>query len=289
MISGRDLLRGINYIDDDIVDESDEDKEMGKDGVLNLAEIKNKKRRTLSGWMAAAACLVLAVGVGTFAFKLTNKTDRDDIVDSDITDSTANAGYKVTSENNQDILVEEQEDNSNSGNDSNSMQENFNYGTDSLDSVDSNVKLPDGIVLISRYTNEAWGHDDRGSFIDGGGNVYDFDFSSGIYGDEDEIDIDIEEFIYRLEQIRQTQTPQSSVDIDLLTKCYEYISKVDWSAQVIEESVACDAGQTTLYYFDGDSGNMKLLSSNGDIEKYLDDDAAKQAVKLYEKMTEMED
>ncbi len=128
---------------------------------------------------------------------------------------------------------------------------------------------PDTIVLISRYSNCAWGYQDNGKFITLDGRVYNFDFGDNIGSYKKDPSTD---FIGALEDIRDSEGPASNVDADVVAQCLSYAMQVDPEAEFTRESVACDAGQHSVYCVR--NGEMIQLSTYGDNSGELCDDYA---------------
>ncbi len=138
----------------------------------------------------------------------------------------------------------------------------------------------DYIVLVSRYTNYAWGKDDRGGFIDCYGNWYIFDFSDrDIRSDEEFFDALWE--VYCNSEPNMWEFADSDKMYDILT---EEIPQIDRSAEMIKKcSGGADMGQRTLYAVSID-GEIIELRSDGDWNNYLDDPAAKRIYEIYMSM-----
>lgn len=136
------------------------------------------------------------------------------------------------------------------------------------------------IVLVERYLNYAEGYQDRGSFIDLNGNVYEFDFSTYTYDDSNRKDGS--EFICELEEIRSNTEPVQTVSSEKVDKCFQKIEFIDKDAEIIREPHAFDAGQLTLYVYDSKISSLIMLNSHGDYEEELNDKYAKEIVKIYD-------
>lgn len=144
------------------------------------------------------------------------------------------------------------------------------------------VELPaDEIILIQNYVNWADGYQNSGWFIDGTGNVYSFDFGTGDYSvKQHESD---EEFMDRLETVREQSEPFASTDIDVLRKIYEEGLEINDSASYDEKSMAFDAGQTAYIFRNPESKKLITCFEMGDCERQLRDAHARK-IKKYVKL-----
>lgn len=137
------------------------------------------------------------------------------------------------------------------------------------------------VVFVYVYQNWAWGYQCAGSFVDLNGDVYSFDFSDRDPMKDPE-PMDDKDLIEELIKIRDTEEPVRQVDADEIEACYRKIDDIDISAEVSSESVACDAGQHTLYIADG--YELIMLSSDGDYQKIKEDKTAKKLARKYERI-----
>lgn len=135
----------------------------------------------------------------------------------------------------------------------------------------------DWIVFVERHTNYAETPTDMGSFIDCYGNKYAFDFGERNLGGG-------EDFFNALWQVYCDTDPveyglydnSSLFDIMLFD-----IYAIDKNAEMTEvSSGGADIGQTTLYVVD--DGTLIKLRSEGDWNRYLDDDAAQKLCEFYD-------
>lgn len=143
-----------------------------------------------------------------------------------------------------------------------------------------NTVINQDIVFIRHYTNLAWGYQSNGSFIDKEGNVYKFDFS------DLPRNISLEEKIQKFQEIRENEKPVSSdiISDDDLKYLYELLGRIDINAGFNKESVACDAGQYTLYgirYKDDGSPELVMIYSYGDWINTPEDDNALKLCKYW--------
>ncbi len=135
-----------------------------------------------------------------------------------------------------------------------------------------NIEINQDIVFINQYSNYAWGYQCYGSFIDKNGNAYKFDFSDDKISDDEKLE--------KMAEIMKTENPASNIfDGQSMKYMYSLLYKIDKNAGFDEESVACDAGQNTLYgvvYNEDSSAEFIQIYSNGDWEiKPLDPNAKK--------------
>lgn len=134
----------------------------------------------------------------------------------------------------------------------------------------------DAIVFVDRYQNLAWGYQCNGYFIDCWGNVYAFDYSDRGGMSEEEFQQALWETYCDTEPVRQEVCDSEKMFNILLEDVY----KIDRDAEISSQSVACDAGQRTLYVCDCDFEMIKLCST-GDVEEKLQDRTARKLCKYY--------
>ena len=139
--------------------------------------------------------------------------------------------------------------------------------TESMANTVKSEDPADAVVIVKRYSNMAWGYQDKGSFITLGGDVYSFDFSSEDSSSEPPAD-----FLSALEEIRDSTEPEGTVDSSIMTQCSELSSQIDTGADFPTENIACDAGQSSVYAVCG--GELIELCTVGDNIGELKDDAA---------------
>ncbi len=136
----------------------------------------------------------------------------------------------------------------------------------------------DRIVFIERRTNYAWFPIDEGYFIDCYGNKYTFDFSDKrLYENEDFFNA-----LYRVycdtNPVEYGLYDESSLFDAVMYDVYE----IDENAGTSDSaSGAIDMGQTSLYVVDVD-GNLIQLRSEGDRNRYLEDDTAKKLCDFFD-------
>ena len=134
------------------------------------------------------------------------------------------------------------------------------------------------IIMMYRYQNWAEGYQDSGAFVDADGRAYEFDFANGESYDFEPLQGD--DLIAAFREIQKKSEPGLVVDKKIIDEIIELIPQVNKNAPMTKESVACDAGQHTIYIFR--DGEQIELASYGDYERELQDDAAKKIVKLTE-------
>lgn len=145
------------------------------------------------------------------------------------------------------------------------------------------VQIPaDEIIFIKNYVNWADGYQDSGWFVDGAGNAYKFDFSTGNY-DVKEKESD-EQFIDRLEAIMGQSEPFAVADMDVLRKIYSEGLKIDCNASYDEETAAFDAGQNNYIFRNPENGKLIICFATGDVERQLKDIHAKKIKKYVGKL-----
>ncbi|MCR5249303.1 MAG: hypothetical protein K6E50_01710 [Lachnospiraceae bacterium] len=139
--------------------------------------------------------------------------------------------------------------------------------------------LPENeILMISYSTNGAWYVEDQGYFVDTDGDVYGFDSSRESYNYHDGEYMDLHS---RLLLIREYTEPSGHVDPEIVMQMYSLGEQIDPDKGFEGENVACDAGQTTLYYYDADTSESVQCCSYGDMEEHPLDKSAQKLEKLF--------
>lgn len=139
----------------------------------------------------------------------------------------------------------------------------------------------DAIVFVERYQNWAWGYQCNGFFIDCRGNVYEFDYS------DRKQSTSREEFQQALwDTYCNTRPVRRKIcsSRKLFQILQEDVYKIDRKASYSRKSVACDAGQRTLFVCDADSELIELRSI-GDVEEELQDATAEKLCNYYDEIT----
>jgi len=144
-------------------------------------------------------------------------------------------------------------------------------GQDGLDpgSDISEVNLPENeILLVFRYTNGAEGYADNGHFIDTNGDAYGFYFSQYGYSAYRNNGMELYD---KLMLIRENTEPKVNIGSDAVQYIYKLGEQIDPNAGFEKESMACDMGQYTLYYYDADTGEMVECGAYGDVDETPED------------------
>lgn len=150
------------------------------------------------------------------------------------------------------------------------------------DAEQEDVELPpDEILLISQYTNYAWGYQNNGVFLDSKGDLYSFDLAENSYNLL--INATDAEFIKVLHTIRAKEKPFATISDSLLKELYWYISKININSTYTERHAAYDAGSDTLQIYDISSQKLILIHKTGDFEGALEDSYAQDLYSLYKK------
>lgn len=131
------------------------------------------------------------------------------------------------------------------------------------------------ILLICRQTNYAWGKVDCGYVIDRRGDMYGFDIASHSFS-ESAFLAAMRELIITTEPEKRGVLSETEINEILLQA-----DKVNSAAGYTERSAACDMGQTTLYVLRADE--LITLRSMGDIERELNDTAAKKICEILDR------
>lgn len=137
------------------------------------------------------------------------------------------------------------------------------------------AEMPENdVLLVVRKTNYAWEKQDYGSVIDRRGNVYSFDIASHNANESKFLDL-MRELIETNEPVKRDVFSENKVN-----EILEQIEKVSTAAEYTEQHSAYDMGQTTLYALRGNT--LITLRSMGDLERELDDPAAKKICEIYD-------
>lgn len=166
------------------------------------------------------------------------------------------------------------------------------WNTDLLEENSYNGYPKNQIVIIDDYTNYAWGVCIYGSFIDLSGNYYTYDLSDhNLWGEameahpDEDMNMDIYyDYFYELlyNDFYLTHDPIGYVDVDRVREIYCEGLFLPGELEYDEKSMACDAGQKTLYFYKGHK-NYKLYS-NGDWEVTAKGALAKDMIKAIQKL-----
>ncbi len=149
------------------------------------------------------------------------------------------------------------------------------------ESIETNGYTKSAIVLVSVYMNRTEEFQYNGEVIDLEGNVFTFDFS-----DHPDQSISWEEAGQKLYELYEECELKhiGTVNAEVIEKCWIHGTAVDSEALMKEEHSAYGMGQCTLCLFDIETGTLIPLHSTGDYHRELQDDAAMEIVKLYDKM-----
>lgn len=130
------------------------------------------------------------------------------------------------------------------------------------------------ILLICRQTNYAWGKVDCGYVIDRRGDMYGFDISAHSFSQSEFLSA-MRELIITTEPKKRGVLSETRINEILLQA-----DKINPAAGYSERQAACDMGQTTLYVLRADE--LIALRSVGDIERELNDAAAKEICEIFD-------
>lgn len=142
---------------------------------------------------------------------------------------------------------------------------------------EAEFEIEQEIVFIYQYNNDADGWQHWGFFIDNRGNTVDFQLS-----DKGKEYFQLDELYSYLLELDNPQMTQYISMIDLKT-CYDNLLKIDENAEIIEESVAADAGSACWYGVidDGETPpTFILLSEEGSIESKNTDEHAQEILNI---------
>ncbi len=138
----------------------------------------------------------------------------------------------------------------------------------------------DEIILIYEHSNWAWGRSYTVFFADTDGEVYAFDSSMPTYNLNDYEEGDLFE---KMSAVKEYTDPVATIDKKMMQKIYNCGMKIDVRAPYAEESVAFDAGQTTIKFRNPETGEVIACYSTGDYLMELQDKNAKKLVDIFEK------
>ena len=138
------------------------------------------------------------------------------------------------------------------------------------------------IILIRDYINYAEGYERYGYFIDGAGNIYNYNFADGYYPDNSMNREPVYSMTEELQLIRQYAFPTGSCDISTVQNIYKEGMLIDPDAKMNTGMTACDAGESSLYFHNPETDELILVSGDGDTELIPTDKHAETIAKLEE-------
>lgn len=124
----------------------------------------------------------------------------------------------------------------------------------------------DDIILVRDYNNYAEGFVRYGYFVDGGGNIYNYNFADGYYGGYMYNSDRSYSMIEELQLIRDNSEPTGSCDTSLVEMLYAEGMQIDPDAKPETGMTACDAGQSNLYFHNPKTDKFIVICGNGDTE-----------------------
>lgn len=143
-------------------------------------------------------------------------------------------------------------------------------GTDTEQTTEVTNTIPesakDDIIFITDYSNYAEGYQESGTFIDGSGNVYAYDFNGEYLPEYYLSENEGYEFIEKLRLIKENSEPTGTCDISALSQMYNEALKIDPKAEYENEFAANDAGETYKYFYDSENDELILISGTGDTD-----------------------
>ncbi|MBQ8913677.1 MAG: hypothetical protein IJ054_06505 [Lachnospiraceae bacterium] len=123
------------------------------------------------------------------------------------------------------------------------------------------------IILVRDYNNYAEGFVRYGYFVDGGGNIYNYSFSDGFYGDNSFYSNGSYSMIEELQAIQKYAEPTGSCDTSLVEMLYTEGMQIDPAAKPETGPIfACDAGQSNLYFHNPKTDEFIVICGAGDTE-----------------------
>ncbi|MBP5608550.1 MAG: hypothetical protein J6X66_09840, partial [Lachnospiraceae bacterium] len=134
----------------------------------------------------------------------------------------------------------------------------------------------DELFLLIRNTNGAWYKEDNGYAIYTNGDVYGYCFDLESRNHYDGESVDLED---ALEYIRDNSEPSCNLGMDFVKEAYTYGVAIDPDAGFKSENMACDMGQSTLYFVNGDERVM--VYSSGDNREDPEDKNARKLQELW--------
>lgn len=124
----------------------------------------------------------------------------------------------------------------------------------------------DDIILVRDYSNYAWGFVRYGYFVDGKGNIYNYNFTDGYYADVILNNEDTYSMTEELQIIQKYAEPTGSCDVSLVNKIYNEGLQIDPTAKPETGMTACDAGQSNLYFHNPKTDEFIVINGAGDSE-----------------------
>lgn len=155
-----------------------------------------------------------------------------------------------------------------------------NNGAGNIMEIPKDVKLPEQVqvCLVEHYLNFAWGHQEMGIFLDTTGKVYAFDFSLSEWGSGED------SLLEKFSIIREFSEPVGKIDEETVKKIYFLGNLVDEKSKFMyTDETMCDAGQESVYVVNPSTGKIIECETEGDRSGWLEDEAAKELLKIYRK------
>ena len=130
-----------------------------------------------------------------------------------------------------------------------------------------------------RWSNMAWGYQDRGYFIDTDGCVYEFNFSESPVGMIDGQNI---EFVDRLKAIREDSESKAVFNEDFVKQISALGANLSADDEFNKISMRRDYGQRTLYFFQPETKELLKCKSIGDYDYLPMNESAARIAELFE-------
>lgn len=145
--------------------------------------------------------------------------------------------------------------------------------------VDENVELPEDELIVLIGNSGGYPENDHfGVFVWSDGGIYTY-----MYGQEAFDQTGYMSFHDRLKAIKNNSEPFARFDLSDLEKIYGYSLKVDKNAKMNSVQDACDAGITSVEFYDSTEQRFIRCSESGDRSGMLDDKYAEKIDELFMK------
>lgn len=194
---------------------------------------------------------------------LLSKTADDSDVDvSDNADDSAN-GSENAGKDNSEIGSE------NNGKDDKNAGGTEDAGNDSTADIDEDttdaIESEKEVLLVYRRSNYAWGREDRGFIIDTDGYLYEYDFGKTAVSSPEAADADDpNSYEARAKYVIDNNEGIPFMNEETVEKIKELGKNVSADDEFEMISEMCDFGQQTVYYYDPDTKELLMCSSQGD-------------------------
>lgn len=132
------------------------------------------------------------------------------------------------------------------------------------------------IILVSGYSNGAWTYQDHGTFVNGLGQVYTYNFDMPYWPGAEAMNS-----YERMELLSKSIMPAGEMDMDVLNEIYEYGMKIDPKSKMEVEQEMCDYGENSIVFHNPETDEWITCYEQGDNTGYRDDRYARKLADLW--------